>query len=259
MHLLGQVPHAEEILAFYVGLTEIQERVAARVPVTDWLERVRSSEDDFPWLQVEDFPLGELARPFDDFLSMIDEVGTDKIRAGSRALLSGGERDRLDALGVALECWGTGDDGTDFYTRAFLEPVVTALTAADSRRPPDWTEKTCFVCGSSPQVAVLRDLADALGSRSLVCSACATEWRFRRLTCPSCGETDADKLPVHSAESIDHVRIDECTTCGHYIKSIDMRIKGDCVAVVDELASLELDLWARKRGLTKLRVNVLGL
>ena len=44
VHLLGQVPHAEEILAFYVGLTEIQRRVADRVSVTEWLELVRSSE-----------------------------------------------------------------------------------------------------------------------------------------------------------------------------------------------------------------------
>ena len=257
VHLLGQVPHAEEILAFYVGLTEIQERIADRVPVTHWSELVRSSEDDFPWLRVKEIPLDELARPFRDFLSTIDEIGTETIRAGSQALLSGEDRDRL-ALGAALECWGESD-GTDFHTRAFIEPVVTKLAAADSRRPMDWTEKICFVCGSAPQVAVLRDLPDALGSRSLVCSGCATEWRFRRLTCPQCGETDADKLPVHTAESIDHVRIDECMTCGRYIKLIDMRIKGDCVPVVDELASLELDLWARERGLTKLRLNVLGL
>ena len=88
---------------------------------------------------------------------------------------------------------------------------------------------------------------------------CATEWRFRRLTCPHCGETDADKLPVHTAESIAHVRVDACTTCSRYIKTVDLRKNGTAVPLVDELAAVELDIWAQEQGLTKLRANVLGL
>jgi FdhE protein len=259
VYLLGETTHAEEILGFYAGLTEAQERVADGVPATDWLKLVRGSAEDVPWLRVKEISLDGLAFPFRDFLSSIREVGTETIRAGSRALLSGEDRDRLESLCGALDDWGKVDDGAAFHTRAFLEPVVTSLAAADSRQPMDWTGKFCFACGGAPQVAVLRDLPDALGSRSLICSGCATEGRFPRFTCPSCGETDAAKLPVHTAESIDHVRIDECVTCSHYIKTIDMRKKGDCVPVVDELASVELDMWARERGLTKIRTNVLGL
>ena len=88
---------------------------------------------------------------------------------------------------------------------------------------------------------------------------CATEWRFRRLTCPHCGEIEVDKLPVHTAESITHVRVDACTTCSRYIKTVDLRKRGDAVPLVDELAAVELDIWAQEQGLTKLRVNVLGL
>ena len=146
-----------------------------------------------------------------------------------------------------------------FYVRAFLEPVVTSLAAADSREAPSWTRSTCFECGARPGVAVLRDLPDALGSRTLVCSLCATEWRFTRLMCPHCGETEADQLPVHTAESVAHVRVDECRTCERYHKTVDLRRVGNAVPVVDELAAVELDLWARDRGLTKARTNVLGL
>ena len=92
-----------------------------------------------------------------------------------------------------------------------------------------------------------------------MCSMCATEWRFRRLTCPHCGETEADKLPVHTAESITHVRVDACTACSRYIKTVDLRKRGDADPLVDELAAVELDIWAQEQGLTKLRTNVLGL
>ena len=88
---------------------------------------------------------------------------------------------------------------------------------------------------------------------------CATEWRFQRLTCPHCGETEADKLPVHTAESVAHVRVDACATCSRYIKTVDLRKRGDAVPLVDELAAVELDIWAQEQGLTKLRANVLGL
>ena len=279
VHLLGQTPHAEEILTFYVGLTEAQESVADRVPGADWSVLLRSREGEFPRLQVETLPLDKLALPFHDFLSKVAEFGTETIKDGAQALLSQDDDRRLEPLRAALSAWGRAaalkeeeeeeedeeeekDDAEDafyFYPRAFLEPVVTSIAQADSSQLTDWTQNFCFACGGPPQVAVIRDLPDAVGRRSLTCSMCATEWRFRRLTCPHCGETDADKLPVHRAESIAHVRLDVCTTCSRYIKTVDLRKRGDAEPLVDELAAVELDIWAQEQGLTKLRANVLGL
>ncbi len=261
VHLLGRVTHAEEILTFYVGLTEAQERVADGVPVSDWSVLVRSPEGEFPRLRVEGLPLDELALPFRDFLSGVAEFGTETIKDGAHALLSREDDRRLEPLGAALGAWGKAGEKDDFsfYARAFLEPVITSIAQADSSQPTDWTQNFCFVCGGPPQVAVLRDLPDALGRRSLMCAICATEWRFRRLTCPHCGETEADKLPVHTAESIVHVRVDACATCSRYIKTVDLRKRGDAVPLVDELAAVELDIWAQEQGLTKLGVNVIGL
>ncbi len=264
VHLLGETPHAEEILAFYVGLIEIQERVAERVGSARWSTLVASEDDDFPLLHLERLPLDELVPHFDDFLAKVAEVGTEVITQGARALLTTDVADREGLLSTALDPDapdpGPADDvQAGFYARAFLEPLVTSLAAADSRVPSDWTQGHCFRCGCEPGVAVLRDLPDALGSRSLVCGMCATEWRFSRLTCSHCGETKADRLIIHTAESIAHVRIEECKTCERYLKTVDLRVKGDAIPLVDEVATVELDLWARDRGMTKLRVNVLGL
>ena len=280
IQLLGQTPHAEEILTFYVELTEVQEGVADQVPVTDWTGLVRSEEleltdedvlpndgdlpgeGEFPWLRVDRLPLDGLALPFRDFLSKVAEFGTETVKVGARALLSQSDGERLEPIRVALAAWGrrtATKDVDDFYPRAFLEPVITSIAQADSVQPTHWTQDFCFVCGGPPQVATIRDLPDAVGHRSLTCSMCATEWRFQRLTCPHCGETEADKLPVHTAESIAHVRVDACMTCSRYIKTVDLRKKGDAVPVVEEVAAVELDIWAKEQGLTKLRANVLGL
>ncbi len=126
--------------------------------------------------------------------------------------------------------------------------------------PPEGsTSGQCRVCGALPVVATLRDLPNALGSRGLVCGRCGTEQRIRRLTCARCGETAADQLHIHSAESVTHVRIDECRSCASYLKTVDLRRRGDAVPQVDDLATLELDLWARERGLTRVRSNLFGL
>jgi len=290
VHLLDRAPHAQEILTFYVALTEAQERVAEQVPVADWLALVRTGrtdrtdQDQSPRLDLERLPLDELASPFRDFLLRVAKFGTQTIKDKAQALLSAEDEGRLETLRVAVAAWRKADDSAgdvdqpdDFHARAFLEVVVTSIaqtarvsrgtgdtrgtrgTHADTDPPADWTENFCYACGGLPQVAVIRDLPDALGSRTLSCSMCATEWRFPRLTCPHCGETEADKLPVHTAESIAHVRVDACGTCARYIKTVDLRKDGNAVPCVDELAAVELDIWAQEEGLTKLRTNVLGL
>jgi len=271
VHLPGHNPHAEEILSFYVRLTEAQESLADGGPVEDWSGLIRSPEGEFPRLHVPGLPREELALPVRDFLSPLAEFGTETIKSGAKALLSRDDDHRLEPLRAALGAWGKAEETVEngrvdeqdadfyFYARAFLEPVITAIVQADSSEATEWAGNFCFVCGGLPQVAVLRDLPDALGHRGLMCSICATEWRFRRLTCPHCGETEAGKLPVHTAESIAHVRVDACTTCTRYIKTVDLRKDGTAVPLVDELAAVELDIWAREEGLMKLRANVLGL
>jgi len=43
-----------------------------------------------------------------------------------------------------------------------------------------------------------------------------------------------------------------------YLKSIDLTRMGLAVPVVDELATIPLDLWARGHGYAKLQINLLG-
>jgi formate dehydrogenase maturation protein FdhE len=40
---------------------------------------------------------------------------------------------------------------------------------------------------------------------------------------------------------------------------VDLRSRGDAVPLVDDLASVELDLWASERGLTRVATNLFGL
>jgi formate dehydrogenase maturation protein FdhE len=79
------------------------------------------------------------------------------------------------------------------------------------------------------------------------------------MTCASCGESDAARLPIfQEEEQFPYVRVDGCSTCHHYLLTLDLRREPRAVPVVDELAALPLDLYARERGLTKITPNLLG-
>jgi formate dehydrogenase maturation protein FdhE len=140
----------------------------------------------------------------------------------------------------------------------FLQPYAQYLAA---RRGPTLIKGTpshCPLCGAKPIVAVLRPEGDG-AKKSLICMLCAHEWTFRRIYCPACGEERETQVGFYSAPEIAHVRVDVCETCYTYLKSVDMTKTALAVPIVDELATLPLDLWARENGYTKLQMNMLGI
>jgi FdhE protein len=105
---------------------------------------------------------------------------------------------------------------------------------------------------------VLRPEGDG-AKRFLICALCSTEWAFRRILCPACGEEAVEKLAVYTAAEFNHVRVEGCDTCQHYIKTVDLTKNGLAVPAVDELATIPLNLWAQEHGYVKLKTNLLGI
>jgi formate dehydrogenase accessory protein FdhE len=139
----------------------------------------------------------------------------------------------------------------------FLQPYAEYLADHREAAIVDGTPSTCPLCGGKPIVGVLRSEGDG-AKKSLICMLCAHEWTFRRIYCPSCGEEREPQMAFYSAPEIAHVRVDVCDTCHTYLKSIDLTKTGLAVPVVDELATIPLDLWAREHGYVKLQINLLG-
>ena len=201
--------------------------------------------------------LSEIAARLDASTSAADEL-----------LLAFLSRRPLDDVAATLGCEASA---LEFFPRAFVQPVTEALVREDTATGSRAAETgqgpssggsitaSCPSCGWPPQLAVLGDEPELRGRRWLVCALCSTEWTFQRTACPGCGETDSNRLEHHVSESWRHVRVEECGSCGTYIKAVDLRIDGAAVPLVDELASVELDLWASEKGLKKLQPNLLGL
>jgi FdhE protein len=149
------------------------------------------------------------------------------------------------------------DERARFIARALLQPFAEAL-AGRGTADVDTSSGTCPFCGARPVAAVLRGEGDG-GKRYLVCSLCATEWEFRRILCPACGEEHKDNLPVYIAPEFDHIRVEACDSCKSYLKCIDLTRNGLAVAPADEIASVALNIWAEEHGYAKIEPNLLGL
>jgi formate dehydrogenase accessory protein FdhE len=259
--LAEEAPHAAEILRCYAALTEVEEAIAGRLPLGAWGSAVGAPDGEAPYLRLPRLPPAAAALCFAEFVDAMQGVGTDVMQGEARALAQGGREGRALALTPALR-----DDAnpaqTSFHARAFVEVVATALAARvlpHAGAPGPLHVGSCRVCGAPPLVGTLRDLPGAAGSAGLLCSRCGSEWRVHRLTCAFCGESNAERLSVLATESVSHVRIDECGSCRRYIKTVDLRRRGDAVPLVEDLATVELDLWAKARGLSKGRTNLFGL
>ncbi len=256
--LAAAQPAAAEGLRFYQRIAGFQRTLYAQVEAQLGTDR----ETRPPGSLREELDLFVLLPSFPLFLSLVEDAAPGPLSRSAAELSAQGAGRWQDVL---HELWRAGADVPAALTAAealiswsFLQPYAEYL-ADHTEQPADGsTPRRCPCCSGRPLAGVLRPQGDG-GKRSLVCALCATEWAYRRLVCPACGEENVDKLPIYVAEELGHVRVEACDTCRHYIKTIDMTKNGHAVPVVDELAAVPLSLWAEEHGYTKLRTNLMGL
>jgi hypothetical protein len=155
-----------------------------------------------------------------------------------------------------------------YLARASASPLLEGITPHPETPPRGGTELEmkgsstyCPNCGGLPQLSYFAVSGEALvsGPRYLVCSRCASNWVFSRMTCAGCGESTGTKLPIfQEQERFPHARVDGCQTCGRYLLTFDLRRDTRAVPIVDEIAALPLDLYARDQGFTKIAPNLMG-
>ena len=265
---------AAELLTFYDRVLELQESVCRATDHFDWLSAGASGST----LSLDRLALDLCTPPFQQFVHDVGAVSTDMLVAVSECLVASNSTASdvlqgfvsgrpLDEIAATL---GYPPAPVEFFPRAFMQPLAEALVGRNapigaSSAPSgaeeghDPSSAACPRCGWPPQLTLLRDGREVKGERMMLCALCATEWAFPRATCPHCCATETDKLTYHVTDVWPHVRVEECQVCRTYLKAIDLREDGLAVPVVDELASVELDLWAEEAGLKKLQRNLLGL
>jgi FdhE protein len=145
-----------------------------------------------------------------------------------------------------------------FLTQEIVATVLRAEAPGIAALADDalWRKSHCPVCGSAPDLGLLKEqpepsefLIAKAGRLMLHCSLCGHLWRFPRLTCPTCGETDHEKLELFMPEGRARERIHACTACRRYFV-VTNRVDSDLAFDPDALgpALAHLDAAARERG-----------
>jgi len=224
-----------------------------------WQRRIERAQE----LAKESPVLPELLDFYQQIARFQSTVAEGPAPTNLEALLALIRRTAPDLMAQAARPGITWDDllrSADPMHAFFVRVLLQADAAARACRSPVATgiQPHCPFCAEKPVAAILRPEGDG-GKRFLLCGLCFTEWEYRRLLCPNCGEDDKEKLPVYTAEEFPHIRVESCDTCRVYLKAIDLTKNGRAVPEVDELASVVLDLWAAEHGYTKLQPNLFGM
>ena len=261
--LVSTYPFSAEGLRFYAGVATFQKAFSRQI-----LKALSDSPEISSGRPLRDeLDLFLLLPKFPEFLAVIQQIAPAPLAHASAALAQKGPA----AWQHAIEDFWHGEPelagGADDTVQAqssdrvlawmFLQPYAEYLADHREIAVVDGTPSTCPLCGGKPAVGVLRSEGDG-AKKSLICMLCAHEWAFRRIHCPACGEEREPQMAYYSAPEIAHVRVDVCDTCHTYLKTIDLTKTGLAVAIVDELATIPLDLWAREHGYEKLQINLLG-
>jgi FdhE protein len=230
-------PFAAEVLRFYRKVAACQKGLYC------YLQESRAAD------------LSALATKFPEFLCQIEDTAPEPIVQSAR------EWKTRDARGLLESQWQSVWPAStpeallaSLALQAYAEHLAERVIEAPAHR----ASQLCPFCSRKPAVGVLRPQGEG-ASRSLICAMCATEWPFGRIQCPACGEEDVDKLAVYTADQFPHVRVEACDTCGCYIKTVDLAKNGRAVPIVDELATIPLNLWAQDHQYVKTHVNILGI
>jgi FdhE protein len=229
---------AAPLLKFYAELARFQKPVFAK------LQNERETD------------LRALPCYFPALITLVSRIGTEFLASFASENLQSSDA-QLGLLSAAWEGGEVLDPAARFYVRVLLQPYAEYLASRGDIQASG-AGPTCPFCNARPVAGVLRSEGDG-GKRWLLCSLCSTEWQYRRVLCPGCGEENKDKLPIYRAAEFPAARVDACDTCKTYIKSIDLTTDGHAIPIVDEIATVALNIWAEEHDYVKLETNLLGM
>jgi len=129
-----------------------------------------------------------------------------------------------------------------FFNNA-LRAILKKLRET-SPEPESILSGSCSFCGTYARI-----IFDEEAQRTLFCPLCSHSWRYPRVRCTVCGNTDHETLGYIEAEGIEGVRVYFCRQCNHFIKAVDIKDRITPDAETMDAITLELDELAREEGL----------
>lgn len=165
-------------------------------------------------------------------------------------ILAGVERDS-DTLDVLAGRLAVPTDTVAVLAQLSALPVLLnaakTLVTGTSRT---WQRGYCLVCGAWPTMVEMRGIQR---ERRMRCGCCGSDWVLPVLRCAFCSEIDHRKLGfLMNEEGEQHVRVETCSTCRGYLKSVaTLGTLPFTTLAAKDMSTVAFDLAARDRGYTR--------
>jgi FdhE protein len=257
-------PGYKDILDFYQKVKEAQDKAKASLKIEpiklkqEWKELL--TKEGFSLIKKEDFPLDiEASAGLFQSLCKIGKGANPHMAEQGKKIQTMIEKKKIDLKKLFKEGLKEGriekvadEFGLDqkvllFLVQNSIRPSIEAgVEQLRSEVDPEkWLKGYCPICGSLPSLSLLKE---EVGKRYLLCSYCGYQWRTDRMFCPFCNNKEQGSLQYFYGEGEETYRIDLCDKCHQYIKMIDQRIIGEGDLVLEDLATLHLDILASQKG-----------
>ena len=265
-------PGYKEILNFYQKVKEEQEKIKPSLRIEplrlkkEWKDLL--NQEGFPLLEKKDFPIdieasislfhsicriGKEENPhMAEQVRKIEELLGQKRINLKELLLGAVKEEKIEQMVKEL---GLDKKVLLFFVQESKKPSIQLAVdkLTNEIDAETWMKGYCPICHSLPYLALLKE---EVGKRYLLCSYCGYEWRIERLVCPFCGNKEQNSLQYFYGEGEETYRIDTCEKCHQYIKTIDLRKIELIDPVLEDLATLHLDLLASQKGYKRPVLNL---
>ncbi|ADC89596.1 formate dehydrogenase accessory protein [Thermocrinis albus DSM 14484] len=230
-------PESLHMLQFMERVLEFQHRAQATVQEIDWSRNLHI---------------------LIDLLQLCVSIGPSSLKERAKEFMEFDENTLCAMVTKFLED-KTATDIDRFIFLTFLGPIYSSWASKGRYDSKGWLKKVCPVCGFKPYVSYVVDEEEVEGARYLTCVMCGFSWYFNRTSCVACGNNEDHLLEYYYTEGEEYVQLQVCHRCGTYIKVLDMRVEGTVIPILDDIATVSMDLWARQRGFVRYEKNLLGL
>ena len=179
-----------------------------------------------------------------------DAIASGNVECGS--LLAASLARNQSAIRTGAVHRGLSPDLMWLVAELAVSPFVHALQCALFASPGDelraaldrWTHGYCPACGSWPALAEV-----VAGHRTLRCSFCSSGWEMTSYSCIYCGESGEKFVTAAPDEEQKTRRIEVCSTCGGYLKTIDLpALSPFPLLSISDIETTDLDVAAMEHG-----------
>lgn len=177
---------------------------------------------DDPWKEIA----GSVARAIslgfpalqEDMQLLEEQVATGVVDCYDFFQDSSVDDDNLRLMTSAVQC-SVSTAALGLFLRV-VEGVILRKRAVDMKETLaslSWDKGYCPVCASMPMLAIIREQ----GQQWLQCSRCSHEWKFARVTCPSCDHKSPEDTTYLYVEGNSDEKVFVCEECRSYLISVN--------------------------------------